>query len=248
MMAEPVETPRRNLTGAIVPALAAAALAAVGAIAIVSLNGRGGPTAAQTAAADLPPGVCILEHADALGGPIDLVDTNGGHVTQADFAGERALVFFGFTHCPDICPSTMYTVAEVLGRPGSYDAQAILITVDPERDTPDVMRAYTQTDGFPVGLVGLTGTRAQTSAAERAFGASSSRIEIPGAPANSYNVSHSFILYAMDENWRTVAGVRTMTETDPMIPGSPLRPTTPEEISACLAAGYERAARQGASD
>ena len=96
---------------------------------LVGVNGA----AAQAAAA---PRDCILEDADGVGGPIDLVDSNGARVTQADFAGEPAVIYFGFTHCPDICPTSMYAVAEALAQPGGYDVQPILITVDPERDTP----------------------------------------------------------------------------------------------------------------
>jgi cytochrome oxidase Cu insertion factor (SCO1/SenC/PrrC family) len=79
-MPEPTETPRRNLTGAVVPAVAAAALAAVGAILIVGVNGRAGVQTPQS---------CILEGAQDVGGPINLVDQNGARVTQADFASPR---------------------------------------------------------------------------------------------------------------------------------------------------------------
>ena len=121
---------------------------------------NGGDRQAAAASRD-----CIQQNVDAVGGPIDLVDSNGAHITQADFAGEPAVIYFGFTHCPDVCPSTMYTLAEALAAPGGYDVQPILITVDPERDTPQRMGEYTHTDGFPPGLVGLSGTRAQIDAA-----------------------------------------------------------------------------------
>jgi protein SCO1/2 len=108
-MAEPVETPRRNLTGAVVPALAVAGLAAIGAMLLVGTTGNGAKQAAL-------PRDCILENADGVGGPIDLVDSNGARVTQADFAGEPAVIYFGFTHCPDICPTSMYALGEALAR------------------------------------------------------------------------------------------------------------------------------------
>ena len=110
-MAEPVETPRRNLTGAVVPAVAVAGLAAFGAMLLVVTNGGDG--AKQTSVTR----DCIQQNVDAVGGPIDLIDANGAHVTQADFAGEPAVIYFGFTHCPDICPTSMYTLAEALGHP-----------------------------------------------------------------------------------------------------------------------------------
>ena len=84
-MAESVETPRRNLTGAVVPAVAAAALAAIGALVLVMRN-------ANDTLAVAPLEGCILENADALNGPIDLIDVNGARVTQADFAGQPAVV------------------------------------------------------------------------------------------------------------------------------------------------------------
>lgn len=118
-MAEPVETPRRNLTGAVVPAVAVAGLAAFGAMLLVVTNGGDG--AKQTSVTR----DCIQQNVDAVGGPIDLIDANGAHVTQADFAGEPAVIYFGFTHCPDICPTSMYTLAEALGAPGGYDVRAV---------------------------------------------------------------------------------------------------------------------------
>lgn len=149
-MNEPVETPRRNLTGAIVPALAAAALAAIAAMLLVGRNG------AEKSAGVPVVENCILNGAEEVGGPIELVDANGSTVTQADFAGEPAVVYFGFTHCPDICPTSMYSLAAALEQPGGYDVQSVLISLDPERDTPAVMGAYSHTGGFPPGLVGLT--------------------------------------------------------------------------------------------
>lgn len=221
-MNEPVETPRRNLTGAVVPAVAAAALAGVIAITLV------GRTAGVKHAAT-PPENCILQGADAVGGPIALQDSNGSTVTQADFAGAPAVVYFGFTHCPDICPTTMYTLAEALAQPGGYDVTPILISVDPERDTPQVMGAYARTDGFPSGLVGLTGTRAQVDAAERAFRVYAARADIEGAGPDVYNVDHSSFLYVMDAHWRTRAIVNTTQ-------------ANPAQMAACIAAGLDQSA------
>ncbi|MEZ5971949.1 MAG: SCO family protein [Hyphomonadaceae bacterium] len=233
-MAEPVETPRRNLTGAVVPAVAVAGLAALGAMLMVGANGGGGRQAAA-------PRDCIQQNVDAVGGPIDLVDSNGARVTQADYAGEPAVIYFGFTHCPDVCPTTMYALAEALAQPGGYDVQPVLITVDPERDTPQRMHEYTHTQGFPPGLAGLTGTQAQVDAAAAAFQVHHSRSAIPGAPADEYNVDHSSLLYVVDGNWRTVSIIQTVNRADPLDPASPLVPASPESIAACIAAGLERA-------
>lgn len=231
-MAEPVETPRRNLTGAVVPAVAVAGLAALGAMLLVGTNGEGKQAAA--------PRDCIMQNVDAVGGPIELTDSNGARITQADFAGEPAVIYFGFTHCPDICPTSMYALGEALAQPGGYDVQPILITVDPERDTPQRMGEYAHTDGFPPGLVGLSGTVQQVNAAASAFQVHHSKAPIEGAPTDVYNVDHSSLLYVLDRNWRTVSIIQTMNRADPMDPRSPLVPVAPESIAACIAAGLER--------
>ena len=234
-MADPVETPRRNLTRAVAPAVAAAVLAALGALFLVSRNGI-----EQNAQTDPALRDCILEQTDAIGGPIDLVDPNGARVTQADFAGQPAVVYFGFTHCPDVCPTTMYTLAQALAQPNGYDVQPVLITVDPARDTPAVMGAYVHTDGYPSGLVGLSGSEAQIEAAKRAFRVYAARAPIASAAPDVYNVDHSSFLYVMDGQWRPRAVVPTMRRSDPNNPTSPMIATPPETIAACIAAGLER--------
>lgn len=218
-MSEPVETPRRNLTGAVVPALAVAFLAALGALFLVLRAGND-----ETQATPVVEN-CILEGAEEVGGPITLVDGAGATVTQADFAGAPAVVYFGFTHCPDICPTTMYTLAEALAQPGGYDVQPVLVSLDPERDTPEVMAAYVRTNGFPAGLVGLTGTPAQVDAAKSAFHVYGARA--PGGSADAYNVDHSSFLYVLDGAWRTRAIVNTVA-------------ATPDQLAQCIAAGLQR--------
>lgn len=220
-MNEPVETSRRSLAGApLLWALAAAASAAVAALLIV-----GGQNGARQSAEAVPRG-CITE-TGALGGPIDLVDGAGAAVSEAAFAGRPALVYFGFTHCPDICPTTMYTLAEAMALPRTPDAQAVLITLDPERDTPETMAAYARTGGFPEGLVGLTGSRAQIDAAIAAFRVTSIRAPIEGAPADVYNVDHSSFLYVLDGQWRLRAIYNTIAGT-------------PQDMAACVATGLAR--------
>lgn len=218
-MSEPVETPRRNLTGAVVPALAVAFLAALGALFLVLRAGND-----ETQATPVVEN-CILEGAEEVGGPITLVDGAGATVTQADFAGAPAVVYFGFTHCPDICPTTMYTLAEALAQPGGYDVQPVLVSLDPDRDTPEVMAAYVRTNGFPAGLVGLTGTPAQVDAAKSAFHVYGARA--PGGSADAYNVDHSSFLYVLDGAWRTRAIVNTVA-------------ATPDQLAQCIAAGLQR--------
>ena len=235
MTTAPADPPRRKLTGAIAPALAVAALAGLGAIAVVSWQGR-----AQLSSAAPAPAGCILENADALGGPIALLDANGAAVTEANFAGAPAVVFFGYTHCPDVCPTTMYVLAEALAASGRDDVRPVLISVDPARDTPDVLRAYVASAGFPPGLAGLTGSPEQVRAAARAFQAS---VAAAGAPAASgaYDINHSTFLYVLDESWTTVAAMPTFRAGEVQPDGriSPI-PVSPEELSACIAAGLNR--------
>ena len=222
-MNEPVETPRRRLTGAVVPALAAALLAALAVMLLVVRNGSEEKTASNGVSMEN----CILNNADAVGGPIELQDANGAPVTQADFAGQPAVIYFGFTHCPDICPTSMYALAAAQALEGGYDVQPILISVDPARDTPEVMGQYARTEGFPSGLVGLTGSQAQIDAAKRAFQVYASRVDIPDAPEGAYNVDHSSFFYVLDDQWRTRSIVRT-------------NGASPEQVAACIAAGLER--------
>jgi protein SCO1/2 len=118
--------------------------------------------------------------------------------------------------------------------------QPVLITVDPGRDTPETIGAYARTEGFPAGLVGLTGTQAQIDAAKRAFQVYSSRVDIPGAPPDVYNMDHSSLLYVVDGQWRTVAIIPTMQRADPSDARSPMIAASPGSISACIAEGLER--------
>lgn len=203
------------------PALAAAGLAGLAAMLIV---GRPG----SHAAVGDPPQGCILEGAELIGGPIALVDTRNDPVTEADFSDQPSILYFGFTHCPDICPTTMYALAEALRQPDGYDIRPVLISLDPARDTPQVLDAYVHTEGFPEGLVGLTGSQAQVDAATRAFRVVAQKAPIAGAPADVYNVDHSSFLYVMDQAWHTRAVM-------------PTQGRTPQDIAACIAAGLDRA-------
>lgn len=225
-MAEPSPAPRRRLTRAALPALAAALAAAAVAL---FLAGQGGQRSAGTAI----PG-CILEGAEVVGGPIDLVDQNGARVTQADFAGEPALVYFGYTRCPDVCPTTLNLLASALAEPSGYDIQPVLITLDPEQDRPEQMRAYVATEGFPEGLVGLTGTPAQAGAAKTAFQVYSTR------SADGTQVDHSSMIYVLDRQWHTVAIMPTVKAANPGDPQGGVTSASVEDVAACIAQGLER--------
>lgn len=106
-----------------------------------------------------------------VGGPFELVDQTGKPVTEAVLKGKWSVVFFGFTYCPDVCPSTLQAMglAQTQLGPKARDVQFVFISVDPERDTPAQMAAYLDNEVFPKGTLGLTGTPAQAAAAAKAY-------------------------------------------------------------------------------
>ena len=94
----------------------------------------------------------------AVGGPFQLIDSSGRTVNQELLKGKWSVVFFGFTHCPDICPTTLFEMAQVepLLGPRGKDVQTVFVSVDPGRDTPQQVAAYIANPAFPKRLVGLT--------------------------------------------------------------------------------------------
>ena len=132
-----------------------------------------------------------------------LIDHTGQEVTQADYADRWQLVFFGFTNCPDVCPTTLAYMASVLDLLGKDADQVapIFITVDPERDTPEALAKYVSNRAFPDNLVGLTGTADEIKAAADEFYAGYNKVETPESLAD-YTMDHTSLLYLMDENWQ----------------------------------------------
>jgi protein SCO1/2 len=131
-----------------------------------------------------------------IGGPFALVDQNGKQVTDQDFRGRDMLVFFGFTHCPDICPAELQVMAQALDQLGDKAKKVvpIFISVDPERDTPEAMKAYVES--FGPNFVGLTGSAEAVAAAAKAYRVSYSKIENKASPGD-YSVDHSALAYLM---------------------------------------------------
>jgi protein SCO1/2 len=132
-----------------------------------------------------------------------LVDHTGRPVTEKTYDGKWKLVFFGFTHCPDVCPTALNTVARVLAElGGSADGLVpLFVTVDPKRDTPTAMAAYVA--AFDKRIVGLTGTEQQVAEAAKAFRVYYARTEEKTAPGG-YTMNHSSILYLMAPDGRFV--------------------------------------------
>ncbi|PWE29859.1 SCO family protein [Maritimibacter sp. 55A14] len=125
-----------------------------------------------------------------------LTDHTGRTVTADSFAGQWQLVFFGFTHCPDICPTTLGYMAQVMDLlgPDAEQVTPIFVTVDPARDTPDVMAAYVE--AFHPRMVGLSGTEAQVAEAAANFRVWYERSEDATAP-DGYTVAHAGHIYVM---------------------------------------------------
>jgi protein SCO1/2 len=125
-----------------------------------------------------------------------LVDQTGKPVTNRDYEGKWQLVFFGYTYCPDICPTTLNDVALVLDDLGDEadELQPLFITVDPERDTPEVMAEYVS--NFDPRIVGLTGSSEQIKQAAQAFRAYYAKVE-PNGASDGYTMDHSAFIYLM---------------------------------------------------
>jgi protein SCO1/2 len=110
-----------------------------------------------------------LQQTATIGGSFSLIDGDGKRVTEADFKGKWLMIFFGYTFCPDACPTALSAMAEAMDRLGAQadQVQPIFITIDPERDTPQVMKEYV--GNFGPKIVGLTGTSADIAAVAQSF-------------------------------------------------------------------------------
>jgi protein SCO1/2 len=137
----------------------------------------------------------------AIGGPFTLADQEGRTVTDADLKGKPFLVFFGFTHCPDVCPTALFDVSEVLRQlgPDADRARALFVTVDPERDTPEKLKEYLSS--FDPHLRALTGTPEQVERMLKAYRVYAKKIP----QGDSYTMDHTALVYLMDKQGRFVA-------------------------------------------
>jgi protein SCO1/2 len=133
-----------------------------------------------------------------VGGPFSLTDHTGRKVTQADYRGKPTLVFFGFTHCPEVCPTTLFELTTLLGKLGA-DADklnVLFVTVDPERDTPAQLALYLQS--FDSRIVGLSGSQEEVDAALKAYKAYAKRLPTQ----DGYTMDHTASVYLMDAEGR----------------------------------------------
>lgn len=148
-----------------------------------------------------------------IGGPFTLVDQNGATVSERDFAGKPYLMFFGFTHCPDVCPTTLQQISDVLAALGrkADTLKVAFVSVDPERDTPESLKTYLSS--FDPRIVGLTGSPEQVAAAIKTFRAYAKKVPSQGG---DYTMEHTALVYLMDARNGFVGAVnlnRPATET-----------------------------------
>ena len=146
------------------------------------------------------------EAGPAIGGPFTLQNGNGETVTARSFAGKYMLIYFGYTYCPDVCPTTLNEVTAAFERLGTKAAsiQPLFITVDPRRDTPAVMKQYTH--AFMPQLMGLTGTPEEIGKVEREYHVYAAK-HVTGPGPNDYTMDHSSFLYLMGPGGRFIAPI-----------------------------------------
>lgn len=142
-----------------------------------------------------------IEGRPLIGGPLSLVDTDGKRVTDRDFRGKLMLVFFGYTHCPDVCPTELQNMAEALDKlgPEADMVAPIFISVDPKRDTPEALANYVK--NFNPRIIGLTGDPSEIAAAAKAYRVYFRKAG-ESASGEDYTVDHSAFLYLMDSEGR----------------------------------------------
>ncbi|WIY69417.1 SCO family protein [Aquidulcibacter paucihalophilus] len=182
--------PRRSILLFAGACIVLAAVLAVGTIMVVNDRGDAGSGARQIGSTGQPD----------VGGPFQLVNQDGQAVDQTLLDGKWSLVFFGFTYCPDYCPTTLSMLQATKTALGERadDVQIIFISIDPERDTPQALKDYLSSDGFPEGVIGLTGTPAQVRAAADAYRAVYQKV----GEGEAYTMNHSLTIYLMGPDGR----------------------------------------------
>ncbi|WP_332688507.1 SCO family protein [Bosea sp. (in: a-proteobacteria)] len=135
--------------------------------------------------------------ASSVGGPFTLTTSEGKTLTDKDLRGAPFLVFFGFTHCPDICPTKLFEISEVLraAGPKGEKLKALFVSVDPERDTAETLKSYL--GSFDPRIIGLTGDRAAIDAAIKAYRGYAKKVPLKDG---DYTMDHTALVYLMDKN------------------------------------------------
>lgn len=145
-----------------------------------------------------------------VGGPFSLTNQDGRKVTEKDFLGKYMLVFFGYTFCPDVCPTELQVMTAALDQlgPAADKIQPIFVSIDPERDTPEVLKSYVA--NFGPRLIGLTGTPEEVAAAAKAYRVYYAKTATAGS--SDYLMDHSSIIYLMGPDGRFVRHMAYTTD------------------------------------
>ena len=186
---------------------------------IAALTGRETTPAAPATGIQLPAGM-------NMGGAFTMLDQDGRTVTQGDFGGKLLVGYFGYTFCPDVCPTELGSIAaamDLLTPAEAERATPLFVTVDPERDTPEQMKSYVS--NFHPRMVGLTGSQEQVAAMAKSFRVFYAKVKRP--EMSEYLMDHSSFIYLIGADGRVRALLR---------PQSP-----PEEIAAAIRAQLPRA-------
>jgi protein SCO1/2 len=158
-------------------------------------------------------GKVVQDGTAAIGGPFALAATNGKTVTDQTFRGKWQMLYFGYTYCPDACPTALSNIGSALQKLGleADQIQPLFVSVDPKRDTREAMSAYLQS--FDPRIIGLTGTRAQIDAIAKAYRV---YFKIHEGEGDKYVVDHSAYFYLMDPAGRFVDVIEGATPGDQM--------------------------------
>ena len=146
-----------------------------------------------------------------VGGPFSLIDQDGRRVSEKDFLGKYMLVFFGYTYCPDVCPTELQVMTAALDQmgPEADRIQPVFVSIDPARDTPQVLKAYVA--NFGPRLVGLTGTAEEVAAIARAYRVYYAKAANSGS-GTDYLMDHSSIIYLMGPDGRFLTHMAYTTD------------------------------------
>lgn len=164
----------------------------------------------------LPPGTTVQTGKALIGGPFTLTDQTGKRVTDKDFLGHPMLIFFGYTNCPDVCPSGLQVISAALDQLGEKGAKVtpVFITLDAERDTPQKLSEYVKS--FHPRLVGLTGSPAEIDAVAKAYHVFYQKVT-DGKSASGYTFDHAAILYLMGADGAFVTHIPHTTNVDEVV-------------------------------
>ncbi|HEX4506055.1 MAG TPA: SCO family protein [Alphaproteobacteria bacterium] len=199
----PMSKPARSSnTPLLILMIAMIAVVAVAGVSIWRIT-QAGPAAGASSGVDI-------------GGPFTLTDQSGAAVTDKTYDGSYRLIYFGYTFCPDACPTELGVMAQAIETmgPAGQKVLPIFITIDPDRDTVQQLKTYVPL--FDKRLVGLTGTPQQIAAVAKAYKVYYAKADQPGVDTKSYGMNHSSFVYLMDPNGKFLTVFSSDTDSDKM--------------------------------